>query len=277
MLSESLKLTRVRLAKRGQLAKDYLFHNSGPFYRPLWTYEAEKEGARILFYFYSTNSESPKMGKSCPVQYPWHLMSWPYYLVWDKYQANFIKRVERHNSIIEEVGVIWFSSCAEELPIVEQKSITVFDVTPMRAGYYIALGAYAEFYVPIVVNQFLNDIQEVLTQNNYTMVHKMKRTNVNTHKKYSYNIKALRKKSNYQQVHPDLDATQLIQKSAATISMPFTSTALIARQEGKLSAYYDPSGMIQKDGKEAHDIPVLSGIKELKEWVRSIRDERFDK
>jgi len=50
----------------------------------------------------------------------------------------------------------------------------------------------------------------------------------------------------------------------------FTSTAVIAKQEGKPSVYYDPSGVIQKNNRAAHDIPVLSGINELEDWVNSI-------
>ena len=71
----------------------------------------------------------------------------------------------------------------------------------------------------------------------------------------------------------DLDAIQIIIKTKACISMPFTSTALIAKAEGKHSVYYDPSGIMQKDDIAAHDIPVLSNSDELKEWVKNINGE----
>ena len=69
------------------------------------------------------------------------------------------------------------------------------------------------------------------------------------------------------EINPNIDALQVIQKSKACISMPFTSTAVIAKQEGKPSVYYDPSGMIPDGDKAAHGIPVLNGIKELEDWV----------
>jgi len=47
--------------------------------------------------------------------------------------------------------------------------------------------------------------------------------------------------------------------------MPFTSTALVARNPGKPSYYYDPSGIIQKDDRATHGIPVISGVDELQE------------
>jgi len=269
LLEEFIKLKRIELADDINLAKDYLFHNSSPFYRPIWTYLAEERGARLLFYFYSTNTENFKTVDGYPLQSPWHLISWPNYLVWDEYQMDFVKRFAHGNPTIEGVGSIWFSTNDVEISV-PLNSIAVFDVTPNRASRYITLGACTEFYVSRVVNQFLNDIQKVLTQNNYTMTHKMKRTDVNTHKRYSYNIKALREKSNYQMMSPDSDATKLIQKARATISTPFTSTALIAKLEGKPSVYYDPSGMIQKDDRAAHGIPVLSSIDELEAWVKSL-------
>jgi polysaccharide biosynthesis PFTS motif protein len=265
-LEELLKLKRVSLATDKDLAKDYLFHNSTPFYCPIWTYSVEERGSRVILYFYSANIENFKVGGNHSVQHPWHLLTWPHYLVWDECQADFVKRFAQGSPVIECVGPIWFSSFGINVDVA-LNSIAVFDVTPNRAARYIHLGADSEYYTPNIVNQFLNDIQEALMQNNYIMVHKMKRTNVYAHKKYNHNIQVLKEKSNCRQAHPDSDATQLIQKTVATISMPFTSTAIIAKQEGKPSVYYDPSGMVQKDDGAAHDIPILSGIDELKEWV----------
>ena len=47
--------------------------------------------------------------------------------------------------------------------------------------------------------------------------------------------------------------------------MPFTSTALVARELSKPSYYYDPCGIIQKGAHAAHGIPVISGFGELQE------------
>jgi hypothetical protein len=48
--------------------------------------------------------------------------------------------------------------------------------------------------------------------------------------------------------------------------MPFTSTALIARHLGKPSCYYDPTGLVQKNDRAAHGIPIVTGMEELKSW-----------
>jgi polysaccharide biosynthesis PFTS motif protein len=85
LLREASSAAIVRMHDAGKLARDYLFHNSGWIYRPLWTYEAEKQGSRIIFYFYSTNCESFKRPNSYPpMTYGWQAMNWPQYLVWDE-------------------------------------------------------------------------------------------------------------------------------------------------------------------------------------------------
>ena len=76
--------------------------------------------------------------------------------------------------------------------------------------------------------------------------------------------------SNYLEIDPRVDAMVVIQKTKACISLPFTSTALIAKYEGKPSIYYDPSGIIQKNDRAAHGIPVLVNIDELQQWVEGI-------
>ena len=266
---EVMKCKRVDLASDNDLASDYLFHNSNPFYRPLWTYLVEKKGARVLLYFYSTNNEEFKTKYGYLLQSPWHLISWPHYLVWDEFQADCIKRLDRHNSIIEVAGPIWFSSHETSIDI-PVESIAVFDVTPARPTRYITLGASLEYYIYNTSSQFLGDIQSTLDNNNINMLHKMKRINRFAHKKYIRRVRRLSEKYNFIGVHPNVDALQIIQKTKACISMPFTSTALTAKIEGKPSVYYDPSGMIQKDDRAAHGIPILTSIDELQGWVKSL-------
>jgi polysaccharide biosynthesis PFTS motif protein len=269
LLSELLKLLRVNLANDKELAGDYLFHSSGSFYRPIWTYAAENKGSRILFYFYSTNTENFKTEAGYPVQYPRHLMSWSHYLVWDKFQTDFLKRFGHHKSTIEEVGPIWYSSI-DSVTDISPNSIAVFDVTPINEDVYVTLGLVSEYHIPKIANQFLGDIYSVLEKNDLIMVHKIKRKNKKAHKEYMQNLKKLKKQPNYIEIDPGLGATQVIKQAKACISMPFTSTALIAKHEGKPSVFYDPSGITQADDRAAHGIPILVSIDELQQWVEGI-------
>lgn len=102
------------------------------------------------------------------------------------------------------------------------------------------------------------------------MLHKIKRKSKFYDKRYLKKVERLSEKTNYIRVDPNIDALLVVQKTKACISIPFTSTALIAKNEGKPSVYYDPTGMIQKDDRAAHGIQVLNNINELEEWVKRI-------
>lgn len=270
-LIELLKYKRAELANTKDFAKDYLFPNTAPYYRPVWTNLAVSNGSRVMLYFYSTGIEDFKHIDKPPQENPWHLCDWPLYLVWDEFQASFIKQNNDRNPIIENVGPIWFSSHEDsvEVPV---ESISVFDVTPFRPSTYTKLGMHHEYYTVPMANKFLSDVHCALNDNGLTVLHKKKRVNNLAHKKYLRKIAELCSQANYLEVNPSLDALQLIKKSKACISVPFTSTALIAKSEGKPSVYYDPTGTIFKGDKAAHGIPVLNTVDELRSWVEHINN-----
>ena len=83
-------------------------------------------------------------------------------------------------------------------------------------------------------------------------------------------IHSLSRSDNYLEINPDAAATALIAKCRAVISAPFTSTALIGRDLGKPSIYYDPHGLCDKDDRAAHGIPVVSGRVELLAWLAAL-------
>ena len=105
------------------------------------------------------------------------------------------------------------------------------------------------------------------------MLHKMKRENKFVDKRYARGIKKLNTRLNYIEVDPNIDALHVIKKTTACISLPFTSTALIAKEEGKPSVYYDPTGTLQIDDRAAHGILILRGIGELDEWVNDLENK----
>jgi polysaccharide biosynthesis PFTS motif protein len=90
------------------------------------------------------------------------------------------------------------------------------------------------------------------------------------HPAYELAIRRLSKTANYLELDPDTSASALIEKCQAVISTPFTSTALIGRELGKPSIYYDPHGICKKDDRAAHGIPILSGQQELRDWLSAL-------
>ena len=69
---------------------------------------------------------------------------------------------------------------------------------------------------------------------------------------------------------PLIPAEEIIEKSTATISMPFTATSIMAQFLFKPSIFYDPTGLILKDDPAAHGILVINNKTDLKEWLSKL-------
>jgi polysaccharide biosynthesis PFTS motif protein len=255
-------------------AIDYLFHNSNPR-KPLWLYEVEANGAKSTFYFYSTNCDSFKTKEgyqSTPSYY--RNMNFSRYLVWDQEQADFVRRCAVNQTRLNIVGPIWHSDSTAVLPELTSRTVAVFDIQPRRKSVYELLGSPLEYYTPAIGIKFLNDIHEAASQHDWTMAWKGKRKLVlnkisQIAKSYESACEKLASSPNMLVIDPDIAATRLIKRCALVISMPFTSTAIVARDLGKPSYYYDPSGIIQKDDRAAHGIPIISGFDRLQEIFTS--------
>jgi polysaccharide biosynthesis PFTS motif protein len=272
LLNQAALAAQVRTLPADSLAREYLFHNSDYIYRPLWTYEAEYQGSAITFYFYSTNCEGFKRSDDYQsLNYGWRAMNWPHYLVWDEYQADFVHRAVGEHVKIDIVGPVWFTAGIEKIPEVPLKSIAVFDVTPAR-DYDSNISANSfGYYTPEMAINFLLDIHNLTSIFNVALVWKQKRKiGRSAHPMYRRFIEVCEKKTNFVASQPETSPHQLIEACTATISMPFTSTALIAKEMGKPSIYYDPSGRVRKDNQATHGIEIVSGPGELSDWLSSV-------
>jgi polysaccharide biosynthesis PFTS motif protein len=195
-------------------------------------------------------------------------MNWPHYLVWDEYQANFVRRAVGVNANISVVGSIWFQSNAIMMPKIPKQSVAVFDVTPYRDSLYQTFGLDNEFYTPTVVKPFLQHVFNATQKYNFDMLWKRKR-NVGriAHPHYRHLANQLSRSSHVILVEPEISAIRVIESSVAVISLPFTSTAIIAKEMGKPSIYYDPTGLLHKDDRAAHGITIISTRDELDNWL----------
>jgi polysaccharide biosynthesis PFTS motif protein len=103
---------------------------------------------------------------------------------------------------------------------------------------------------------------------------KVKKETSFAHPSYLSSVERLSRYENVISVDPDISANRVIEASTLVISMPFTSTALIARELGKPSCYYDPTGLIQQDDRAAHGIEIIRGPEELTRWLKGISIEQ---
>lgn len=269
LLAEATRAKAMVLCPAKVLAADYLFHFSGTMYRPLWTYEAEQKGARIVCYFYST-SEQPKLATGYePQKFEWGGASWPLYLVWDEYQAAQLRRDMGDEPEIRVVGPIWFSACPAQFELLP-KPVAVFDVEVHRLSAHFPFTTVGDYIAahPDFSARFLRDVQQALAEQGLSMAFKKKREIGNRGtKKYKKLLREIADAANVKVVASNFSPLQLIEKSVGVISMPFTSTALYLRDRNIPSVYYDPTGWVQRDDRAAHGMPVLIGIDELRHWI----------
>ena len=125
--------------------------------------------------------------------------------------------------------------------------------------------------------KFLVDILQVSSFFGIDIIHKQKRDmGKKIHYKYRNAIDKWRSSKNLFIIDPNFTAESIIEGAMAVISMPFTSTALVANFSNKPSIYYDPSGLIQKDDIAAHGIDIISGRKELQMWFQNLTTFKND-
>ena len=266
LLNQAADLGKVIHTKPHMMAREYLFHNSGWIYRPLWTYEAEARGSEISFYFYSTNCENfMKKDGSTSISYGWKAMTWSRYLVWDDRQAEYIKEAVGIQNI-SVVGEIWFLNGMQfDAPIAFD--VAVFDVQPVRNSFYCTLGLEIEYYRPNTSILFLSDIYNLLSDRMVVALKIKREINKLAHPQYVEYLKGLALSPNFLNIDSKVYSVDIIEKCIAVISMPFTSTAIQGRAAGKPSVYYDPEGLIEKNDPAAHGIPIISGKLELEHWI----------
>ena len=222
----------VGLTNPDLLAQEYLFHNSNFALRPMWTYQAEKYGSKIIFYFYSINQRTFTKSDGFIPKAPRFFKSaiWPHYLAWDKHHADFIKKSTTNNPIVDITEPIPFNNSLIDLPYLPNNSIAVFDIQPYRNVFYKTLLFELDYYIPFTVNLFINELYEVINELRGTLAFKQKRDiGRAAHHKYINNIKNYKNKENFIFINTKTSAFDLIKNTKATISMPFTSTAHLAK------------------------------------------------
>ena len=278
LFREAVKSKVIQLQNAESLATEYLFHEF--IYRPLWTYEAEKKGSKLSFYFYSLATEPFKcfpQFKDLPTDYVFEAMNWPRYLVWDNEQAEDMTKI-KYEKKIEIVGPIWFVDSVKTLPTIPQRTIAVFDNPAFRESIFSLLPVDLIYYSPDTVNQFINDICHAALENNIHIAFKQKRDIGNwIHPKYQMQLNQLSSWPQWIQTESDISPNRLISACIAAISIPFTTTAVIANRMGKCSIYYDALGIVQKNERQAHGIPVIACKDELAAWMHTVVNASHEK
>lgn len=269
-LHEMASAQRVRLAETKVLPGEYLFTSSNLYRRPLWSQYAEKKGVRVRILLYSTNSESfQRQDGSLPPCPEYINQDWSVFLAWNTQQKRFLERVMNGNPKIEIVGSTWFSDSGVDIPSIPHRSVAYFDVQPKREAWIEPRGFVPRYYTAEWSIAALSTLLELSKMLDFEVVYKQKRGGGPfDHPVFRSYLATITHEPKLRQVDPALAPQHLIKDVAAVVSMPWTSTAVIAREMNKPSCYLDISGTLHKGDPAAHGIPVLQSQIELHNWLK---------
>jgi len=272
---ESVFFNYLCLINTNQLADDYFLSISSWFYKPLWAHEAEQRELSVSLYCYSVNMGEPFRNENKePDTYGTNIMSWNKFIVWNREQEDYFKQY-CPNAIYTQVGSIDSTGIEyKSFSSNRKKVISIFDVTPKRPVFFTSQGyAFPTYYSEKLNLKFLSTIINVFNDDDWEILWKPKRTV----EKEVVSNRFKEKQKNLvfgfiTKVDPNISARSLIKVSDAVISMPFTSTALIGKELGVSTIFYDASGEVRK--KRYHGIPVLKNNDELKDWYHLLNNNK---
>ena len=275
------KLTQ--LSAKSELNDFYFFHNSGHIFRPLWTYEAERKGSEIIFYFYSTNISSFKeKGKEFVQDFQWQVVSWSHYWVWNNQQLEFLNRNTIAKKKVTIKGIIPFTVSSSQKTLnyeLDRDAILIFDVQPVKKYIYSSLAPTVDFYSEENTIRFLSWIDDLAQCFNLCVFIKRKRYSNQTSKLYLRKIEYLVNSGYWYDLDPAIDPNFACKQLGplASISAPFTSTALISTKHNIPSIYLDSSKKLDKKFLINNGIPLISSKDELFNWFMKVNLDKSKK
>lgn len=277
LLREIQKEKIFSLADTTTIGKDYLNNNENMIYRPLWTYAAEQKGARVTLYNWSAGFPDIKGPHGYPpTEIGQTSQNWPIILQWSKLYSDYLQSIiSSKETVIKVVPPIYFSDSTQTKYHSNNPIVAVFDVTPQRKYFHDILIPSVEYRTYLIGKQFLEEIYELARLNGFDIMWKRKRNFVITNHSSAY-IKFSEKFSKLPgviEVDPRISAFQLVQQSVGVISMPFTSTSLVAEAFNKPSVYYDPTLKLYKDDRGTQGLPLILGKTELDQWFQSLKNK----
>lgn len=273
LLAEAVRSKAIALVPKNSLAKDYLFHFSRSIYRPLWTYQVEQRGSRVICYFYSTYVQPTLNGRLETQHYEYGPLTWPLLLVWDSYHASRLTKYLQPGSSVSVVGPITLSDPHIDDLNLPQRSIAVFDIQPYRLSSVTGISTSYEYFYshPLLHFRFLEDLYSAISHCGYVMVIKSKRdVGKNLDKKYKSLIQSLSRYDNVVVAPSNYSAPRLLQSCIGSVSAPFTSAAVCSFHQGVPCAYYDPSGTLSVSDPAAHGLPLIQSKHHLISWLQSL-------
>lgn len=274
MSHEILIAKKISMSKK--IASDYFFSNSNAYYKPLWTYIAEKKGSNVVLFFYSSSFLGfKKLNKYLPNETALEIYKWKNIITWSDSFEKFLKdqifekkiNFQLYNQPIDmtDFDDLDLSS------ILEKKFISIFDIPPRRECIRLLNMPGSEYRSELNGINFLNDIVSLAIYDNLYFVIKSKRImNREYSKRYKNFVTNINKRPRVYYLSPEISSSRVISSSLATISIPWTSTAFIAKYYNKPSIFYDCTNTLDENDRGRQNVRLIKGFDNLKTWFEDL-------
>ena len=273
LLRDRLVRDYVKRLPQNALASEYIFDVESRVRRPLWTYTVEDRGSRVIMVIYSVNDlfftaeEGPKLDYNAYTK----IMSWSHYVGLSRDQASLYTQKTAVRARLDLVGCVDRGDDGTLVPLITAPNrILVFDVAPYHFVRFAEYGSiFSYFYGPNVC-QFLEDILTIASETGAVVILKGKKDRGRVEEKNYRRLKRRFSESGTLSfLSPTLAASRAVAIADIVISLPFTSTAIIANTAGTPSIYYDPTGKLAMNRPEMHGVAVIGGRAALRSWITS--------
>lgn len=249
------------------------FNNPRIVFKPSWAeYNEIQLKNSVIFYFYSINI-FPLITNQFQKYYDlggYLCSSWNIFWVWNKNQLNWLKSQIHKKFSFKFVNFVPFEGLDKNIKINQNKKIvTIFDVPPKNLFTISQLVNPYNHYNFNYCKTFLEDIVYNPLLKNFIICVKIKRDYSGMDPRYRKLIKKIKQKDNVKIFYNETSVISLIKRSNFIISMPFTSTALIAKYFKKNSIYYNPYLHIKKSKFYPEGVKVITKKNALNLWLKN--------
>lgn len=231
--------------------------------KPVWFSQVKLDYSRVIYVNLSASSSPITLNEI--ELFGWErLNQWHEVWVLDAHQKHlFSARSIQSDSKAIAVGCPFWTDRLE--PFIDSKDkgnyIAIFDIQPTRKFLGWSSLYDCGYFDTSSILKFITDILEVSARLGKICVLKSKRNSPKYFDfEYYQRIEILRKQyKSFIYVDADIAPHRIIQDSLVTISIPFTSTAIIASELGVPNLFYDPIGKVLMNDPSARGTHVVSG------------------
>ena len=259
----------------------YYFSSSYELVRPLWTYFLKN--SKCVYFNYAASIPGFFYNGRRDYDFYNRLLYWDEELHWSKYFIDYSLKINKDIKNIKLVDYIYGQDSIEKINLnlkQKRKKIAVFDITPPFEKMSIINNiTNLNYHTAKNIIKFLDDIYVCAENLDFDILWKQRWDTINyTHHKnknihdasYIEYSKQFNLRKNVYKSHSYIAPLKLINICDLCISLPFTSTSLIADKFKKKSIFYDPVSILSSSDIALQGIKLISGSKELKLYLKSL-------